>query len=297
MAAGCAVSSGMSRGGAVDGAASCGAALASAVGASYDGESMTARDAAPRTGRSDGSGAGARDDADPGPRPASGANLALPFAALTAGVWAPLTPLRADAIATTAFGVAAFALAGLAASRVRMSLACAWVVLAGGATVLAVGRHEGWSEVLDGAMFGLWLELPALLAFGLVLAAGNVVGRARTGSLVDRSDRRRVWTAVAGLLACPCLVVGGRTLPIAIAAALACVALLAADLTAASRVTQEDTGVGDARRPAPADTYRSSGQTLSGDMDAARFELRESIRWNALAVGLGVLAIVRGALG
>lgn len=58
---------------------------------------------------------------------------------------------------------------------------------------------------LFGAFFGVLCAVPFLPALAAVILAARRVGRARAGSMVDASDRRAVWLAVAAVTVAGCL--------------------------------------------------------------------------------------------
>jgi len=85
-----------------------------------------------------------------------------------------------------------------------------WTAIAGAANGALVGLFAAplWGVVV-GAIWGAMCSLPFIPFLGLVVAAARRTGRARASSLVDRVDRRAVWsgTTVAIALAS---VVGAR---------------------------------------------------------------------------------------
>ncbi len=109
-------------------------------------------------------------------------------------------PLVAILVPTVAAGLGHLVTRlGASATLSRRLLVAAVAVLAAGVIVGATVGVIGWSAagLPEGAASGLYCGIAFFPAFALVLAAARRVGRARRHSLVDGSDRRGVWLAVA----------------------------------------------------------------------------------------------------
>lgn len=157
-----------------------------------------------------------RDDDPPTPF-----SLAWPFAAagLVGGFLtsASLRPHANDPINILLIGVTpvvAGLLGHFLTSRVhphgplRTSILFAFSVVAAGAVNgMVIGAMLGGPlGMLFGVPFGALFSLPFLPALGLLTVLARRIGRARPDSLVDRADRRSVWTALAACCALASLI-------------------------------------------------------------------------------------------
>jgi hypothetical protein len=203
---------------------------------------------------------------------------------------------------------------------------CVATVLAGVVNGMIVGFFAAppWGALI-GAPWGFICALPFVPVLAAIMAAARNVGRARPESVVDRSDRRAIWTATSVSVALATLVAaphgsGGVPLLLAFSASCALVGLLSLDLLSLEKLSRPlrlqgtlrtrgpiaeheldrvpviDNGLGDVayEELAPASSaYRSADQVLRihrGSRQRARAALRSASLRGALALALATAA-------
>ena len=203
---------------------------------------------------------------------------------------------------------------------------CVATVLAGVVNGVIVGFFAAppWGALI-GAPWGFICSLPFVPVLAAIAIAARSVGRARFGSIVDRSDRRAVWTAACAAISVATLAAvphrsGGVPELVALLASAILMVLVAMDLVALQKLSRPvrlqgalrrrgplqqdeldrhvvlDCGIGDAayEEVAPAGTpYRSAEQVIRvhrGSRRLARAAMQAAALRGAISLGLATAA-------